>query len=75
MAKILLNFLPDFSLIHGIYSNINGKKCYCNLMRRMKNRHFYLMILLIQISAVGLILQETPTNLNRWNLIKCSICP
>jgi len=27
----------------------------------MKNRQFYFMILLIQISAVGLILRETPT--------------
>jgi len=30
-----------------------------NLTRRMKNRHFYIQILLIQISAVGLILRET----------------
>jgi len=36
--------------------------CYSNLTRRMKNRHLYFLILLIQISAVELILQEeTPT--------------
>jgi len=29
-------------------------------MRQMKNRHFYFLILLIQISAVGLILRKTP---------------
>jgi len=32
--------------------------CYNNLMRRMKNRHFYFLILVIQIIAVGLILLE-----------------
>jgi len=29
----------------------------------MKNQHFYILILHIQISAVGLILRETPTKI------------
>jgi len=32
--------------------------CYCNLTRRIKNRHFYILILHIQVSADGLILRN-----------------
>jgi len=35
----------------------------------MKNRHFYFMILLNQISAVGLILRETPTKYCVWQFL------
>jgi len=37
--------------------------CYYHLigLRRMKNRLFYFLILFIQLTAVGLILPETPT--------------
>jgi len=37
------------------------------LTRRMKNRHFYILIALIHISAVGLILQETSTIIHMHN--------
>jgi len=48
----------------------------------MKNRHFYILILLIQISAVGLILRETPTKSRKWVILKkkvkiadrCQLC-
>jgi len=49
---LLANFICGW-FFHYLY--------YCNLKRRMKNHHFYFIALLIQISAVGLILRETPT--------------